>query len=143
MAPIARSNARFVRILRERLRRDVDRASRFTVILEKSRNGHQNHGRPGLTERRPFLCEDADNRVRVPAHANDFADRRFVREQSFLDDFSNDNYAPEKLDGLHHSNCGRTERVSIRSEESFIGSHNEKAWRCLDPVEDRPGLSLS
>ena len=46
-----------------------------------------------LTERCPFFGEHADDRVGVSAHANDFADRRFMREQSFLDHLSDDNHA--------------------------------------------------
>ena len=68
---------------------------RFARNPRKSRViGHDAEVVLALAERCPFFCEHADDRVGVSAHANDFADWRFMREQSFLDDLSNDNHAP-------------------------------------------------
>ncbi len=90
-----------------------------------------------LAERGPFLREHADDCIGVSTHANDFADRRFVREQSFLDDLSNDNHAPRKLDVFIIQIAAITKRVSIRGEKTFIGSHNKKIRRCLYAVINR------
>ena len=79
--------------MRERLRRDVDRAFRFSVILEEARDRHENNVVLALAEGGAFFRQHSDDCVGVSADANDFANRRFVREQSFLDHLSNDNHA--------------------------------------------------
>src|SRR5205807_8664561 len=85
-----------VSILRERLRRDVDGAFRFAVILEEARDRHDHKVVLALAEGGPFFREHAHDRVDVPADANDFADRRFVWKQSFLDYLSDDDHASRK-----------------------------------------------
>src|SRR5205807_4008286 len=85
-----------VGILRERLRRDVDGAFRFAVVLEEARDRHDHKVVLALAEGGPFFREHAHDRVDVPADANDFADRRFVWKQSFLDYLSDDDHASRK-----------------------------------------------
>src|SRR5207253_7009724 len=87
-----------VSILGERLRRDIDGAFRFAVIFEKARDRHDNKVVLALAEGGPFFREHADYRIGVPADTNDFADRRFVWKQSFLDYLSDDDRASRKID---------------------------------------------
>ena len=93
MAPIAAIEGTIVCVLGEGLCCDVDGAFGFAVILEETRDRHDAEVILALTERCPFFREHADDRVGVSAHANDFADRRFMREQPFLDHLSDDNHA--------------------------------------------------
>src|SRR5207248_10681466 len=76
----------------ERLRSDVHRAFRFTVILKKSCDRHDAKVILALAEGSSFLGEHTDNCVTVAADSHHFADRRFVREQSSLDHSADDNH---------------------------------------------------
>jgi hypothetical protein len=67
---------------------DVDRAFRFTVVLEEPRDWHDAKVILALAEGGSFLREHTDDCVRVAADSHHFADRRFVWEQSFFDHFS-------------------------------------------------------
>src|SRR6266498_1474992 len=125
-----------VSVLCERLRRDVDCALRFPVILEEPRDRHDAQVVLALSERRPFLREHANNRVRVAADTNDFADRRFVRKQPLLDHFSNNDHAPRKIDVFIIQIAAVTERGSVRGKKTPIGSDNEQARSGLDAIVD-------
>src|SRR5262249_15526356 len=121
-------------VLCERLRRDVDGALGFAVILEEAGDRHENNIVLALTECRPFFREYADDRVSVPAYAYDFADRRFVRKESFLYYLSNNDHASRKLHIFVVQIAAIAERVSVRGEKTSIGSNDKETRRCLYAV---------
>ena len=90
-----------------------------------------------MAEGGSFFRQHTDDSIDVSADSNDFADRRFVREQSFLDYLSNNNHASGKLDVFISQIATITECVCVRSEETFIGSRNEKTRSCFYAVIDR------
>ena len=93
-----------------------------------------------LAKRGSLFREHADDRVGVPAHRDDFADGRFVREQSFLDHLSDDDHAPRKLDIFFVQIAAVAERVGVGGEKALIRADNEKARRRLHAVVN--GLSF-
>ena len=60
-----------------------------------------------------------------------------MREQSFLDYLSNNNYTSGKLDVFISQIAAIPECVCVRSEETFIGSRDEKTRSCFYAVIDR------
>src|SRR4029450_9410337 len=118
----------------EGLRGDVHRAFRFTVVLEEARDWHEAKIILALTERGSFLREHTDDCVRVAADSYHFADRRFVREQTFLDHFAHDNYPARKFDVFFVQVPSVTERVSVCGEETPVCPNYEKAGRGLHAV---------
>ena len=92
------SKRSIVAVGRKCLRRDVDGAFRFAVILEESRDRHDAKVILALTERRPFFREHADDCVSVATDSDHFANRRFMRKQTLLDHLSDDDYAARKID---------------------------------------------
>ena len=123
--------------MRERLRRDVDGTFGLAVILEKARNRHEHKVVLALAECGPFFRQHSDDCVRVSAHANDFADRRFVWKQPFLYDLSHNDDAPRKLDIFIIQIAAVTERVRVGSKKTSIRPNDEKARRRLNPVVNR------
>src|SRR5207249_11559470 len=57
-------------------------------------------------------------------------------------DLSNNEYPPRKLDVFIVQIAAITERVGIRGEKTFIGSHNEKTRRGLCAIVNRLPLNF-
>ena len=72
------------------MRRDVHCSVGFSVILEESRNGHEEKVVLAFAEGGALLRKHTDHGVNVTGHSNHFADRRLMREQMFLDVFPDD-----------------------------------------------------
>src|SRR5439155_17580108 len=97
--------------------------------FEETRDRHYHKVVLALAEGGRFFGKHANDRVSVSAYSDDFADRRFVREQAFLNYFSDDDHTARKIDIFVIQIATIAERISICCEKTAVSSHDEEAWR--------------
>src|ERR1700736_3809364 len=105
---------------RKRLGRDVYSAFCRAEIFEEARDRHDAEIVLALAERRSFLGQNPDNRVSVPADADDFASWRLVRKQTLLDYFAHDNDVASKIDIFVVNISSITQRVGVGRQEPSV-----------------------
>src|SRR5439155_4028564 len=81
-----------------------------------------------------FLLKHTDDCVRVAAYSDDFADRRFVREQPFLNHFTDDDYPARKLDVFVVQVATVAKGVSVGRQKTSVRPDDEKTRRRFNPV---------
>src|SRR5262249_14227656 len=91
----------------------------------------------GLAECSSLLSQDSDDRVSVAADTHDFADRRLMREQAFLDHLADGNYVARKIDIFVVQVSSVAESAGVRSEKAAVGADNEETRRRFHAVVNR------
>ena len=128
---------------RKGLARDINGAFGFAVIFEEPRDRHDAHIILTLAKGRALLGQHSDDGVGMPGDANDFADRRLVREQSFLDRLADHDDATREIDILLVEVASISDGECISGKKTAIGPDNRQTWCGLDAIVDRLSLEIT
>src|SRR5262249_16006123 len=132
-----------VSVGRKRLGRDINGALGFAVILEQARDRHDAKIVLTLAKSSAFLGQHSDDSVGMPGDANDYTNRRLMREQSFLDCLADHDDAAREIDIFLVEVTAVSEGKCISGKKTAIGSNHRQTWSSLDAIVNRLSLEIA